>query len=156
MSMIKSECSPSARRPAHHRIVSGILALSLVLPAWAQAPAQAQSASPGLISTERLMESAPAAATALEGEAARASLMAALDRVEVAQALADRGLSVDRARDRVEALTDDEARQLAYRIDQSPAGAGEIISTIVFIFVLLLITDILGFTKVFPFTRAIR
>jgi hypothetical protein len=31
-----------------------------------------------------------------------------------------------------------------------------VIGTIVFIFVVLLITDILGFTKIFPFTRSIR
>ena len=30
------------------------------------------------------------------------------------------------------------------------------IGMIVFIFLLLLITDILGFTKIFPFTRSIR
>ena len=33
---------------------------------------------------------------------------------------------------------------------------GDVIGVIVFIFVLLLITDILGFTKIFPFTRSIR
>ncbi|MGE5338534.1 MAG: PA2779 family protein, partial [Gemmatimonadota bacterium] len=51
--------------------------------------------------------------------------------------------------------TDDEAQQLAQRLDQLPAG-GDAIGVIVFIFVLLLITDILGLTKVFPFTRPIR
>ncbi|HEX2531678.1 MAG TPA: PA2779 family protein [Burkholderiaceae bacterium] len=41
-------------------------------------------------------------------------------------------------------------------MDSLPAGGDSVIGVIVFIFVLLLITDILGLTKVFPFTRAQR
>jgi hypothetical protein len=67
-----------------------------------------------------------------------------------------RGVSIDAARERVAALTDAEAAQLAAQIDQAPAGADGVLGTIVFIFVLLLITDILGLTKVFPFTRSVR
>jgi hypothetical protein len=55
----------------------------------------------------------------------------------------------------VAALTDAESAQVAAQIDQAPAG-GDVLGVIVTIFVVLLITDILGFTKVFPFTRAIR
>ena len=44
---------------------------------------------------------------------------------------------------------------MAAQIDQAPAG-GDALGVIVTIFVVLLITDILGFTKVFPFTRTIR
>ena len=53
------------------------------------------------------------------------------------------------------ALSDDEVAQLAARMDSLPAG-GEIIGALVLIFIILLITDILGFTKVFPFTKPIR
>ncbi len=45
---------------------------------------------------------------------------------------------------------------LADQLDHAPAGAGGVLGTIVLIFLLLLITDILGFTKVYPFTRSIR
>ena len=45
--------------------------------------------------------------------------------------------------------------QLAGRIDTLPAG-GEILGAIVLIFLVLLLTDILGFTKVFPFTKPIK
>ena len=44
---------------------------------------------------------------------------------------------------------------LADRVDTAPAGAG-IVGALFTIFVILLITDILGFTKVFPFTRSIQ
>lgn len=141
----------SASRTVASRVLCAVLASSLALPVWAQ-----PAASAGLVSTERVAATMQSAGASQDGEAARATLLSALDRVEVAEALASRGLSVDRARERVAALTDEEARQLAQRIDEAPAGASEIISTIVFIFVLLLITDILGFTKIFPFTRSIR
>ena len=50
----------------------------------------------------------------------------------------------------------DEVLALADQLDHAPAGASGVLGAIVFIFLLLLITDILGFTKVYPFTRSIR
>ena len=60
---------------------------------------------------------------------------------------------------RVAALSDAEAAQLAGKIDSLPAGGdgvGGVLWLIVVVFLVLLITDILGFTKVFPFTRSVR
>lgn len=88
--------------------------------------------------------------------ARRAQVMDTLNRADVAQALMDKGVDMDAARARVASLSDAEVTQLADQLDKAPAGASDILGTIVFIFVLLLITDILGFTKVFPFTRSIR
>jgi hypothetical protein len=52
-------------------------------------------------------------------------------------------------------MSDDEVAQLAGRIDQAPAG-GDILGILFTVFIILLITDILGLTKVFPFTRSMR
>jgi hypothetical protein len=61
---------------------------------------------------------------------------------------------------RVAALTDAEALQLAREIDSLPAGAdggvSAIVGALVLIFLVLLLTDLLGYTKVFPFTKPIR
>jgi hypothetical protein len=78
-----------------------------------------------------------------------------LDRAEVRDRLQSLGVDGDAARARVDALTDDEAKDLAARIDSLPAG-GDILGVIFVIFIILLITDILGLTKVFPFTRSVR
>jgi hypothetical protein len=78
-----------------------------------------------------------------------------LARQDVRDALAARGVDPAEVQARVRALTDDEARMLAQRIDEMPAG-GNVIGVLFAIFVILLITDILGLTKVFPFTRPIR
>lgn len=60
---------------------------------------------------------------------------------------------------RVASMTDEEASQFANEIATLPAGSDALSSLVgaaVFVFVVLLITDILGFTKVFGFTRTIR
>jgi hypothetical protein len=109
------------------------------------------SAQATVISTEQVA-AAQAPAERSEGHA---RLNATLDRADVAAALQARGVDPLAARERVASLTDDEAAALATEIDRAPAG-GDVVGTIVFIFVLLLITDILGFTKIYPFTRSIR
>ncbi len=128
------------------RTIATLAACSLSFASVAQTlPQGAGSAeAPRLITTEQAV--APG----------RALLEQTLARADVAAALEARGVSLDAARARVAALTDDEAAQVAARIDQAPAGADGVLGTIVFIFVLLLVTDILGLTKVFPFTRSAR
>jgi len=93
------------------------------------------------------------AASAARSDHAR--IGAALDRPEVIAHLERLGVSQDDAHARVAALTDDEAATLASQIDSLPAG-GDIVGALVLIFVVLLVTDILGLTKVFPFTRSRR
>ena len=59
---------------------------------------------------------------------------------------------------RVASMTDEEASKVSHQIDTLPAGAdggATLIGAVVFIFVLLLITDLLGWTKVFNFTKPI-
>jgi len=65
------------------------------------------------------------------------------------------GIDGAAAADRVKAMSDAEVAQLANRVDQAPAG-GEILGILFTVFIVLLITDILGLTKVFPFTRSVR
>lgn len=106
----------------------------------------------GLISTEQV-----AASQGLRSAAdQRAQLHATLERADVLAALAERGVSIEQARARVAALTDAEATRLADEIDKAPAGASELIGTVALVFVLLLFSDILGFTRIFPFVKPIR
>jgi hypothetical protein len=92
------------------------------------------------------------------GAAQRDHVNRLLERSDVQARLADFGVKADDVKARVAALTDDEVGQLAAKIDSLPAGAdgGGIIGALVLIFIVLLITDILGLTKIFPFTRPIR
>ena len=128
------------------RLLATVVAMSLSFASLAQAAAVAPAGSPiTLISTEQAAAAQPA----------RALLEQTLSRVDVVAALQARGVDIDAARDRVAALTDAEAAQVAQQIDRAPAG-GDALGVVLTIFVVLLITDSLGWTKVFPFTRTIR
>src|SRR6185503_12351402 len=82
-----------------------------------------------------------------------------LGRPDVRSLLQSYGVNPDDAKARVAALSDDELARLASEIDRLPAG-GDALGTIVWaalvVFLVLLITDLLGLTKVFPFTKPIR
>jgi hypothetical protein len=69
--------------------------------------------------------------------------------------LEKQGVDADAAVQRVAAMSDSEVAQVAGRIDQAPAG-GDVLGLVFTVFVVLLVTDILGLTKVFPFTRSVR
>jgi hypothetical protein len=89
----------------------------------------------------------------------RARLQELIAREDVQRELKAYGISPDEAQARVSSLTDEELAQVAGRLDQLPAGQdalGVIIGAALLVFIVLLITDIAGLTKVFPFTRAQR
>ena len=108
-----------------------------------------QSVQASMIGTEQVANAAVA-------QQNRAKVEAAFSRADVQAELQKMGINVGDASARVAAMTDAEAASVANQIDTLPAGGDGIIGTLVFIFVLLLITDIMGLTKVFPFTRSMR
>jgi hypothetical protein len=64
----------------------------------------------------------------------------------------------EEAKARVDSLTDQEIAKIAARIDQLPAGGdglGVIVGAAVLIFLVLLLTDILGITDIFPFVKKV-
>jgi len=85
----------------------------------------------------------------------RERVRALFERADVRAQLQARGVDATTVKNRVDAMTDSEITSIAGKLDSLPAG-GDIIGTMVFIFLVLLVTDILGLTKVFPFTRAIH
>ncbi len=105
------------------------------------------------------LPTSPALAAPIPTRAALASpqaeLAAVVDRAEVAEGLAALGISPEEARRRALGLTEGEARLALERLDSLPAAGsvGAVIGAALFVFVVLLITDILGFTSVFPFVK---
>jgi hypothetical protein len=109
-----------------------------------------QIAQAAMVSSEQVAQSAGIA----NAEQDRQRIYAALSREDVRSELVKRGVDPMQVEQRVAALTDEEASAMASQIENAPAGG--IIGALVFIFVLLLVTDLLGLTKVFPFTRSVR
>lgn len=106
------------------------------------------SAQARMVATEEITASAAPSAS-------RDTVNQFLARDEVRQAMLGQGVSPQAALDRVAAMSDGEVAQLAGRIDQAPAG-GEVLGLLFTVFIVLLVTDIMGLTKVFSFTRSVR
>jgi hypothetical protein len=102
------------------------------------------------------VQAAMLAAVAGTAAADRDRISAVLEREDVRAQLAARGVSPEQARARVAALSDAEAAELAARIDELPAGGIGVLGAALVVFLVLLLTDILGYTKIFPFTRPAR
>lgn len=83
----------------------------------------------------------------------RVQLAAALDRSDVQQQLAALGVDPQQAKERVAAMTDDEVRALNGRLNDLPAGGSDILGVALVVFLVLLVTDILGYTHLFPFVN---
>ena len=82
----------------------------------------------------------------------RSQLSAMLQRADLVAQLEKAGVNPQQLQARIATLTDQEVATLTEQLNQLPAG-GDIISTAVFIFLVLLATDIAGYTDVFPFVK---
>jgi len=82
----------------------------------------------------------------------RAQLLTALNREDVRAQLIAMGVDPKAAQERVAALSDDELQAAAGNVQSLPAG-GDILSVALIVFLVLLFTDIMGWTHVFPFVK---
>ncbi len=85
----------------------------------------------------------------------RAFLMDELAKDEVRDEMVRLGVSPDEAEARLAALSDAEIARLVQQAEEEKAGA-DIVGTLATIFIILLVTDFLCFTRVFNFTRCVR
>jgi hypothetical protein len=91
-----------------------------------------------------------------EIEADRMRIVALIMRQDVQNQLQAEGIDPNEALTRIATLSDAEIRQIAARIDSMPAGQGvaeSLITALLIVFIILLITDLVGVTDVFPFVK---
>lgn len=98
-----------------------------------------------LVSTETVFEEA-----AITAE--RAGMLELANKDAVRAQLQALGLDADLAAARVARMTDTEVAQLQAHLDELPAG-GDALGLLVFVFLVLLLTDIAGLTDIFPFVK---
>jgi hypothetical protein len=112
-----------------------------------------QAAFAALVGTETVFDAAHV-------QSARDRIRHLMDREDIQTALINQGIDPQEAQARAGALSDAEAMRLAATIESLPAGGtsalGIVIGAILIVFIILLITDILGYTSVFPFTKRHR
>ncbi len=96
------------------------------------------------------------AVSEIDTEQTRSQLHVLIDRGDVQAQLEVWGVDPQEARARVDSLSDQELENLSARMDKMPAGGGAIgtiVGAALIVFLVLLFTDIMGYTDVFPFTR---
>ncbi len=126
------------------RVIASSMAVMMLITAMPINIARA-----GMVTTDQVIEESSVADD-------RTRAMSFLLREDVRQELTLLGIDPEEAARRVASLSDDEIREIAGRLDELPAGqggVGAIIGAIVIIFLVLLITDILGYTDVYPFVK---
>lgn len=104
-----------------------------------------QSAVAAIVTTEQIVN-------AKEMDFKRDQIRNWLSRDEVKQQLIKRGVDPEQAKSRVASMTDTEVATVSTKIDQLPAG-GDALGLLLLVFLVLIITDILGVTDIFTFIK---
>ena len=108
-----------------------------------------QSTLAAIIETETVLDMS-------RGQEARAYLNRIIAREDIQDLFVSQGVDPLEAKARIDSLSDAEVVRLYDQIEQLPAGGsdfGVVLGTIAVIFIVLLITDILGYTNVFTFVK---
>lgn len=127
---------PRLAKPLSSLLIAATLSFSLQV-----GPAQA-----AMVGSESVIDQT-------SNSADRERLRSFLAREDVQKAMEKQGVSPAEALGRVDSLSDAEVSKVAGRLDALPAGgdAGSIVGALLLIFFVLLITDLLGLTHVYPF-----
>lgn len=123
-------------KPIIHLVIIGVATLSLHLP----------TAHAAIVGTETVVNAEVAAQD-------RAHVQEMLGRDAIKQQFLRAGVDPSQVSARVDALSDNEVHQLVAKIDQVPAGGTDALGVLLVVFIVLLITDLLGLTDIFPFVK---
>jgi hypothetical protein len=82
-------------------------------------------------------------------------VLSQLDRTDIQEKLVAMGVDIEDAKSRVELMNAQELAELNQNFEQLPAGSG-IIGAMLVVFVVLVVTDMLGATDVFGFVHDIN
>lgn len=85
----------------------------------------------------------------------REQLLATLSRADVKQQLSDMGVDPQQAAERVARMTDAEIAALSEGLGDLPAGSG-VLGAVLLVFLVFVITDVIGATDIFPFIRPVN
>jgi predicted proteasome-type protease len=85
----------------------------------------------------------------------RDAVVQLLQRSEVRDYLLSVGVQPQDVEQRVNRMTSEELAQLNARMSELPAG-GDVLGLLVLLFIIFVITDIIGATDIFPFVHPVR
>lgn len=123
------------------RVLALVLSFSLFLASIGQAQA-------AIVSNSQLINQAQQAND-------KAALLQRIGRADVQAQLLSMGVKSADLEKRINNMTQTEVAQLNQQINQLPAG-GDVLGVVVLVFLVFVITDMLGATDVFPFVHPIH
>jgi hypothetical protein len=85
----------------------------------------------------------------------KAALLQTIQRADVQQQLLALGVSSADIENRISQMTGDEIAQLNQQVNELPAG-GDVLGLLVLIFIIFVITDVIGATDIFPFIHPVK
>ena len=91
----------------------------------------------------------------VQAELDRVEVLQILQRTEAQQQLTALGVSPEMVKQRVAQMTDQEVSQLNQHLAELPAG-GDILGVLLVLFIVFIITDMLGATDIFPFVKPVN
>lgn len=123
------------------RFLCLVLALSMAL--LPMAPATA-----AMVGNAQIMQQ-------VQADLDRQDVLRVLDREDARHQLEAMGVAPEQVRERVRHMTDQEVAQLNAHLSELPAG-GDALGVVLVLFIVFVITDMLGATDIFPFVHPIK
>ena len=103
----------------------------------------------GMLGTDTLISSA-------QSQQSISALQQLLEREDAQQQLLALGVSPDQVRERVTSLSDSELARINQGIDTLNAGGDSVLGILLIIFLVFVITDVIGATNIFPFIHPVK
>jgi len=94
--------------------------------------------------------------TTVQSQQSIAGLQQLLEREDAQQQLLALGVSPDQVRERVARLSDSELARINQGIDTLNAGGESVLGILLVIFIIFVITDVIGATNIFPFIHPVN
>jgi hypothetical protein len=91
----------------------------------------------------------------MQQNSAKTALLQAINRSDVKQQLLALGVNPADVESRINLMTDEEIARLNQQIDELPAG-GDVLGILLVIFIVFVITDVIGATDIFPFIHPVN
>ena len=86
---------------------------------------------------------------------AKTELLQTINRADIKEQLLNMGVKAEDIESRVKLMTHEEIAQLNQQIDELPAG-GDVLGVILIVFIVFVITDVIGATDIFPFIKPVN
>ena len=102
-----------------------------------------------MIGTDQIIDPAPT-------HLARDHVNELLSSEAAQQQLLELGVSPEEVTRRIDSLSDSELARINQGVDQLNAGGDSILSVLLIIFIVFVITDVIGATNIFPFIRPVH